>query len=69
MECSLPRMAKSYLPYRWDQRLLFPPDMREWLPERHLASFVLDVVSVLDLSAVDKVYEATIVDAQGTTRG
>ena len=58
MECTLPRMAKSYLPYRLDERLLLPPDMREWLPEGHLASFVLDVVSVLDLSAIDKVYEA-----------
>jgi transposase len=32
--------------------------MREWLPEGHLALFVLDVVSALDLSAIDAVYEA-----------
>jgi transposase len=51
-------MARSYLPYTLDQRLLLPPDMREWLPEGHLALLVLDVVSVLDLGAIHRVYEA-----------
>src|SRR5262245_18133973 len=51
-------MAKGYLPYDVDQRLLLPPDMRAWLPEGHLALFVLDVVSELDLSAITRVYEA-----------
>jgi transposase len=37
---------------------LLPPDMREWLPEKHLASFVVDVVAALDLSAIYEVYEA-----------
>ena len=45
-------MAKGFLPYDVDQRLLLPPDMRAWLPEGHLALFVLDVVSELDLSAI-----------------
>ncbi len=27
------RMAKGFLPYSIDQRLLLPPDMRGWLPE------------------------------------
>ena len=31
--------------------------MREWLPEGHLVLFVLDVVAVLDLSAIYGVYE------------
>ena len=51
-------MAKGYLPYDVDQRLLLPPDMRAWLPEGHLALFVLDVVEALDLSAIYRVYEA-----------
>jgi hypothetical protein len=25
------RMAKGFLPYTIDQRLLLPPDLREWL--------------------------------------
>jgi transposase len=51
-------MAKGYLPYDVDQRLLLPPDMRSWLPEGHLALFVLDVVHELDLSEIFAVYEA-----------
>lgn len=51
-------MAKGYLPYNVDQRLLLPPDMRAWLPEGHLALFILDVVAELDLSRIDAVYEA-----------
>jgi len=45
------------------QRLLLPPDLREWLPEGHLALFVSDVVDELDLSASFQVYE------QGAGRG
>jgi len=33
------------------QPYLLPPDVRDWLPEDHLAWFVLDVVSEVDLSA------------------
>jgi transposase len=50
-------MAKSFLPYTIDQRLLLPPDMREWLPEEHLALFVSDVVDSLELSAIYLPYE------------
>ena len=33
-----------------DQLLLMPPSVRDWLPEEHLAFFVLDVVDELDLA-------------------
>ena len=58
MELRLRRMAKGYLPYDVDQRLLLPPDMRAWLPEGHLGLFILDVVGELDLSRIYAVYEA-----------
>ena len=29
---------------------LFPPSMSDWLPENHLARFVVEVVDQLDLS-------------------
>ena len=32
-----------------DQLLLMPPSVRDWLPEQHLAFFVLDVVAELEL--------------------
>lgn len=56
-------MGKTFRAYNVDQRLLLPPDMRQWLPEGHLALFVLDVVSQLDLSTITAVYE------QGDGRG
>jgi transposase len=48
-------MGKSYRPYYPDEELLLPPNLRDWLPEKHLAYFVSDVVDNLDLSAMDAV--------------
>ena len=45
-------MALSYLPTDRAQQFLLPPDMRDWLPEGHLAWFVLDVVARLDTAAL-----------------
>jgi transposase len=50
-------MTKGFRPYSLDQRLLLPPDLREWLPEGHLALFISDVVEELDLSAIVTAYE------------
>src|SRR4029077_9059851 len=52
------RMAKDFFPYSIDQRLLLPPDMRDWLPEGHLALFVDDLVEQLDLRAIYTVYQS-----------
>src|SRR6202166_1958119 len=49
-------MGKRYRPYYPDEELLLPPSLRDWLPEKHLAYFVSDVVDNLDLSAVEAVY-------------
>jgi transposase len=57
MELTLRRMAKHFLPYCIDQRLLLPPDMREWLPEGHLALFISDVVDALDLGGLYRACE------------
>jgi transposase len=50
-------MSKTFRPYDLDQRLLLPPDLREWLPEGDLALFISDVVDTLDLSAIVRRYE------------
>lgn len=39
-----------------DQLMMMPPSVREWLPEDHLAFFVLDVVAELDLCAFYAAY-------------
>jgi len=45
-------MGQNFIPDTVNQRLLFPPSLHDWLPEGHLARFLLDVVSALDLSAI-----------------
>ena len=42
-------MAHNFLPCDRDQELLLPPSLREWLPEDHLAWFVIEAVEALDL--------------------
>ena len=49
-------VAKTFLPYDLDQQLLLPPDLRDWLPENHLARFVVEIVGELDLQAIYRVY-------------
>ncbi|MCA1853196.1 MAG: IS1182 family transposase [Beggiatoa sp.] len=49
-------MAPNFLFCDRDQELLLPPSLREWLPEDHLAWFVLDAVDELDLSAFYAAY-------------
>jgi transposase len=39
-----------------DQLLLMPPSVRDWLPEDHLAFFVIDVVAELDLGLFYRAY-------------
>jgi transposase len=38
---------------------LMPPSVDEWLPERHLARFVVEMIDGLDLSAMSKSYRGT----------
>jgi transposase len=54
---------KSYLPWNPEQSYLLPPSPRDWLPEGHLAYFILDVVKMLDLSAIIHAVDAK--DARG----
>jgi transposase len=46
----------NFLPCDRDQELLLPPGVREWLPEDHLAWFVLDAVEEIELSAFYDAY-------------
>jgi transposase len=40
-----------------DQPFLLPPSLQDWLPERHLARFVAEVMNELDLSSIYAKYE------------
>ena len=44
-------MPQNFLSCEREQVLLMPPSLRDWLPEDHLAWFVLASVEKLDLEA------------------
>jgi len=43
-------VAYNLIPCDREQQFLLPPTLDEWLPEDHLARFVIDVVEELDLA-------------------
>lgn len=49
---------KTYRHWAPHERFLLPPSPAEWLPEDHLAYFVLDIVEQLDLGPFHEVYQA-----------
>ncbi len=55
---------KTYRPWEPHQTYLLPPSTKDWLPEGHLAHFVLEVVEELDLSAIEQVLQDA--DPRGT---
>ena len=54
---------KTYRPYSPEQSFLLPPSPREWLPEGHLAYYVLDLVEELDLGEIERQLQSK--DARG----
>ncbi len=50
-------MAKKYRKYDPEQTFLLSPDIRDWLPDDHLAVFIDEVVDELDLSPIFEYYE------------
>jgi transposase len=51
-------MSQNFLRCDRDQELLLPPNIRDWLPEGHFASFILDTVEALDLAGFYGAYRA-----------
>ena len=45
-------MGKGFRADDLNQMLLLPPSLHDWLPENHLARFLVDVVNALDLSGI-----------------
>lgn len=48
-----------FKPIKRDMNYLFPPSMNDWLPEQHLARFVVEIVEQLDLSDMERSYRGT----------
>jgi len=51
-------MAQNFIGCDREQVLLLPPDLRDWLPQDHLAWFVLGAVEEMDLAAFYGAYRA-----------
>jgi transposase len=49
----------NFRPIDRDTGFLLPPSVDEWLPEKHLARFVVEVIEGLDLSAMHRSYRGT----------
>ena len=41
-----------FKPINRDTNYLFPPSINDWLPEQHLARFVVDIVEQLEFNAL-----------------
>lgn len=46
----------NFRPIQRDVDFLFPPSMNDWLPEQHLARFIVEIVEQLDLKAMERAY-------------
>jgi transposase len=51
-------MSKHFRPWNPEQSFLFPPAPRDWLPENHLAYFLLDVIPQMNLQPILQPYQA-----------
>jgi hypothetical protein len=49
----------NFRPIDRDTGFLLPPSVDEWLPERHLARFVVEVVGGLDLRSMTGSYRGS----------
>ncbi len=55
---TIPGMAQNFIACDREQDLLLPPSLRDWLPDDHLAWFILDAVAAMDLRAFYASYRA-----------
>jgi transposase len=49
----------NFRPIDRQTRYLLPPSVEDWLPERHLARFVVEIIDQLDLSAMSRAYRGS----------
>lgn len=49
-------MSRRFRPVDRSTPYLLPPSLQEWLPEEHLARFIVEIVDRLDLSRIEAAY-------------
>jgi len=50
-------MEKKYRYYEPRQLMLLPPSIDEWLPEKHMARFLGEIIDSMNISAIEAPYE------------
>jgi len=50
-------IADHIKPLNRAKLFLLPPSIQDWLPEKHLARFVVDIAAKLDMSAIPERYD------------
>ena len=50
-------MSKQFISANRQQAYLLPPSLDEWLPQKHLSRFILEIVEQLDLTGIYKQYQ------------
>lgn len=50
-------MSKQFISANRQQAYLLPPSLDEWLPQKHLSRFILEIVEQLDLNCIYKHYQ------------
>src|SRR5574340_1348086 len=58
-----PEGMSRFRPIDRETDYLLPPSVQDWLPESHLARYVVDVVEGLDLSELERAYAGRGSDA------
>jgi len=56
---TLTEAMSNFRPINRDTGFLLPPSVDEWLPQRHLARFVVEVIDGLELSELVKAYRGS----------
>ena len=49
-------MTSKFVEVDRETLYLFPPSVQDWLPEGHLARFIVEIVDQLDLSSLRNAY-------------
>jgi len=50
-------VSKQFISANRQQAYLLPPSLDEWLPQKHLSRFILEIVEQLDLTGIYKEYQ------------
>src|SRR5574343_843774 len=53
------RLMARFIQYDRHQQYLLPPSVDEWLPEDHLARYIVEVIDQLDLSKLINCYSCS----------